>query len=65
MLICASEGWKFESCCPELVNFLQKFNDIATDESDSENLELDWDGESSDEVSAGEEVGDGYCSGNK
>ena len=44
---------------------LHKFYDIATDESDGENLELDWDGESFDQVTAGEEVGDGYCSGNK
>ena len=39
---------------------LYKFYDNATEESDGENLDLDPYRKSFDEVSVGEEVGDGY-----
>ena len=50
---------KLESCFPEPVNciytvqdVLRKFYDIATDESDGENLELDGNGEGFNQLSA-------------
>ena len=46
----------------EVLHLLQ---DIATDDSDGEDSELDLDGENFDEESVEEETGDGYSSGNK
>ena len=46
----------------EVLHLLQ---DIATDESDGEDSDLDLDGDNFDEESAEEEAGDGCCSGNE
>ena len=46
----------------EVLHLLQ---DIATDESDGEDSELNLDGENFDEESAEEKAGDGCCSSNE